>query len=125
MPTIPSGGLSIFVNLAILFFGYFIDLLKKFRILTKSSKTYSFAFDKEYDLIIRRMASYAMVLILFLVMFGVTSLSVYSRVKEGSNVDLIKAGVIKVATIYKNSQGQNEEDIESRKIKPGNLAVKN
>jgi hypothetical protein len=125
MPTIPTGGLSIFVNLAILFFGYFIDLLKKSRILKKSSKTYSFAFDKEYDLMTRRMASYAMVLILFLVMFGVTSLSVYSRIKEGSNVELIKAGVIKVATIYKNSQIQNEDELEGRKIKSGNLAVKN
>lgn len=91
--------------------------------------TYSLLTDKRFDSIIRRTMGYGIVTTLFVLMSSVTSISIYSRLTNESNIDYLKDGVEKVVTFYKNNTLPKsiEENIEKPRIKidSDNLAINN
>lgn len=128
MPTIPAGGLSIFINIAILLLGSLSKFLRKAGLyLPGSILVYNFFIEKKFDSIYRRLLGYSIVTTLFILMFSVTSISLFQRFTHESNLDYIKTGVEKVILIYKNNIPDSiEKEIKSEiKIDLNNLAINN
>lgn len=116
MPTVPTGGLSLFVNIAILIFGAFLKFLRKMGLsIPKISVLYAVMTDKDHDSIFRRMFGYGLVTALFVLMSSTTSISVYHRMTVDSNIDLIKVNVERVITVYKSIMKEIEVFPEDEK----------
>lgn len=83
MPTIPSGGLSMFIHIFILLIGNFLQWLTRHGI--NSSRAYPFPgvfTGKESDGLWRRMMSWTIAGVIFLVLFVSTSVSIVHNVKQ-------------------------------------------
>ncbi len=130
MPNIPTGGLSIFINIAILLIGFMVKSLKKFGFsLPLMTSVYRLIVDVRFDNILRKSLGYVVVAALFVLMSTVTSVSIYSRMTNESNIDYLKEGVERVIIIYKNKsvpEPTENKVLESKsKIDQNSLAFNN
>lgn len=112
MPTVPAGGLSIFVNVAIFVLGGFFKIFRnKGYSIPVASKAYNYFVSKESDSFGRRMIGYSLVTTLFVLMSVTTSISIYNRIMLGSNIELVKKGTEKIILIYRDIfDGSRNED---------------
>lgn len=91
MPAIPTGGISIFVNIAIVILGGLFSMIKKFGYVPKVfQKFYNLIIDKKFDSVLRRLIGYTVVALVFGLIFTTTTISVVSRITGESNITLVK-----------------------------------
>ncbi len=92
MPAIPTGGISIFVNIAIVIFGGLFGMLRKFSYISRfSHRFYSLIIDKKFDTVIRRIIGYSIVIAVFSLIFTTTAISIINRITGESNITLIRS----------------------------------
>jgi hypothetical protein len=90
MPAIPTGGISIFVNIAIVIVGGLFSMFRRFGYVSKvSQKLYNIIIDINFDSAIRRLSGYAVVALVFGLIFTTTAISVVKRITGESNITLI------------------------------------
>jgi hypothetical protein len=90
----PTGGLSIFINLAIVIVGYIFQQAKKISFLRPPMLfVYSIITGKKHDHFFRRFLGYGVAASIFLSVFVSTSFSIYNRLTNESNYDLIANAV--------------------------------
>lgn len=91
MPSVPTGGLSIFVNIAILVIGWLYKLYKKTGLSRRPFVVVAMLITaKKYDTILRRCFAYSFVFTLFTLMSIATAFSIGERVDANSNLELAK-----------------------------------
>lgn len=115
MPAVPTGGLSIFVNIAIVLIGYIVKSLKKMGFHLRSGGfIYNLFVDKKFDNYFRRILGYGVAVLLFVMMFSVTSFSIYKRIVDGSNIQIVKEQIEKVRLAHENSNEDQFVSLESK-----------
>ncbi|MFZ2523209.1 MAG: hypothetical protein WAW92_02370 [Minisyncoccia bacterium] len=91
MPAIPTGGISIFVNIAIVIIGGVFSMFRKFGYISQvSQKFYNLIVDKKFDSVLRRLIGYTIVALVFGLIFTTTAISITKRITGESNITLIK-----------------------------------
>ena len=102
MPSTPTGGLSIFVNLAIVLVSALFQWFKKLGI---SSNFIIFCGKllsaKQYDSFVRRFSAYSIVFIIGITLPAATTISIIERIKTSTS---LKAAVEMIALLSGDNQ---------------------